>query len=453
MAGLFGTDGIRGPVGGPVINPQFFQTLGEALSAWLRETLELTKEDVRPRVIFGRDTRPSGPDLTQALIEGLGDLFICLDLGVLPTPALARFVQRESAVLGIMITASHNPASDNGIKLFNGGGGKLSQAEERRIEGLLSHREEKVVRSGPPGNAESVDGVNTYLDAMFMLFPPNALKGWRIALDTANGATRETSSTVFKNLGAHLIHLGDSEDGSAINRECGSEHPENLARAVVEEKARLGFAHDGDGDRLLCVNERGQVVNGDQLIGLIALDGMKKGWLKDGKIVATVQSNGGLDQAIRQAGGQVYRTPIGDRWVAEKMAEMGIAFGGENSGHLIFGQTSTTGDGLLAALMVVDLLKSENQPLSELAKRIPLFPQSITNLNVREKIPLEACPALKSAIDSWSERLGDQGRILARYSGTESKLRLLTEAATQEEADQVLAALVTASQKDLAVVD
>lgn len=453
MGTFFGTDGIRGPVGGAVVNPVFFEQLGRAVSAWLLENRESGEETPRLRIVFGRDSRPSGPELTEAFIHGLDESFLCLDLGILPTPALARFVQKESAALGVVITASHNPASDNGIKIFTGEGAKLSEAEERRIEGLLQELKGTGKAGVAAPQAEKIDGVSSYLDSMSMLLPPDALKGWKVALDTANGATRVTSSAIFRDLGADLIHVGDSEDGSRINDKCGSEHPETLIQAVLDNNARLGFAHDGDGDRLVCVDERGQVVNGDQLIGLIALDGMKKGWLKAGKVVTTVQSNGGLDQAIRKAGGQVYRTPIGDRWVAEKMAELGVAFGGENSGHLIFGHSSSTGDGLLAALMIVDLLKTENQPLSELAKRIPLFPQATNNLKVKDKIPLESCVTLQSTLDRWRKRLGEQGRILIRYSGTESKLRILAEAPAQKEADEALEALVTASQKDLALVD
>lgn len=450
MGKYFGTDGIRGRVDGPLVEAGFFRRLGGAVRVWLERKREEAPD--RPaRILLGRDPRPSGPMLQRAFLEGLGPGYQLLDAGILPTPALARALPLEGASLGVMITASHNPSTDNGIKFFTGEGRKFNVEAEAELEELIESQPAAEVLEGSP--LHPCNAVQAYVEAMQLLLPVDALKGWTLVLDTANGATRETSAEVLRNLGANVVHLGADPEGARINAGCGSEHPEILREAVLENRARVGIAHDGDGDRLVCVDERGRVVEGDRLMGLIALNGLKMGWLKEGKVVTTVQSNSGLDRAIEEAGGVVYRVPIGDRWVSEKMLETGASFGGENSGHLIFGNSGSTGDGLLAALMVMDVLMRENLPLSQLCERISLFPQATANLQVAEKPPFERCPHLKLELEGAENRLAGNGRLLLRYSGTEPKLRILVEAATVETAEGILRGLVTAAQKDLEVTD
>jgi len=452
MGRYFGTDGIRGPAGGPLIREPFFHKIGAAAEAWIRERGMVKPESrIAGKVVIGRDPRPSGLALARAVASGFGESCQCLDAGILPTPALSRLVSRENACMGIMITASHNPASDNGIKLFDSGGRKLDIREEEHIESLILGMESENPGTSTPEGRElpKIDGVKAYIESVQKLFGKCSLQGWKIVLDTANGATLRSSPALLRNLGAELIQLGDSPAGEEINRDCGSEHPQVLASAVKAHGAQLGFAHDGDGDRLLCVDETGEIVDGDKLMGLIALDGLKQGWLKGGKVVTTLQSNLGLDRIIQKHGGEVFRVPIGDRWVSAKMLETGASFGGENSGHFIFGDFGATGDGLVAAMMIAEILSREDESLSALAARIPLYPQFTGSLAIRQKLPLGACREIRKTCRALESQLGDKGRILVRYSGTEPKIRMLAEAEDVEHARKAFDALESAVQKDL----
>ena len=449
MGRYFGTDGIRGPVDGPHINPGFVKQVGQGYARYLKSTCS------EPYlVVIGRDPRPSGEWMAAMLADAMTEAgFQVMDTGMVPTPVVAKAVHEKNAAGGIVLTASHNPASDNGIKLFARGGTKYTATEEATIEDLIeAARVEDSMSRSLSRDLTNPGFLDLYCDALVGMFKPTLLNGLRLGLDTANGATRVTSPRVFQALGADLFHLGDDPDGSRINQACGSEHPEELKAAVQSNNLHLGLAHDGDGDRLVCVDETGHRVDGDQLMGMIALDGIRQGWMNKQTLVTTIQSNMGLDAAIQQAGGTVLRVGIGDRNVAEKMRETGASFGGENSGHLIFGNDATTGDGLLAALRILEIIQQDERPFSERLSEIPLYPQRTQSLRVSEKRPIESCEALLEALASWNSRLEGKGRLLVRYSGTEAKLRLLAEADSADLADSALDALVTASQKDLEVL-
>ena len=422
----FGTDGVRGPYGGPVMNEAFAARLGFAAAKWLQQT---GKRPESGKVLIGRDTRASGAALEAAVVRGLRAAQVeSLSLGVLPTPAVARAVRDEGAALGVVITASHNPAEDNGIKFFGPGGLKLTDADELAIEALLPEAlaEGGKVAAPAAGDGLTRSGAN-YADAAQQLLPAQALRGWRIVLDTANGATCAVSPKVFRALGAEVIGIGDAPDGRNINAGVGSEHPEALAARVRTERARIGIAHDGDGDRCVLCDERGDVLDGDEILTLLAIHALAAQRLVKNTLVITVQSNLGVDAAIAAAGGRVLRTNVGDRYVLERMQAEGAMLGGESSGHIVCFDISPTGDGLVAALKVVEVMLATGKPLSELRRALTKFPQLTAALAVREKKPLATLLHLSAAIQELENELGSRGRVLVRYSGTEAKLRLLVE--------------------------
>jgi phosphoglucosamine mutase len=442
----FGTDGVRGPYGGPVINESFAARLGFAAAEWLRKTT--AKKNPRVRVLVGRDTRFSGPSLEAAIARGLfAGGAEPLSLGVLPTPAVARAVREQAAALGVVITASHNPADDNGIKFFGPAGIKLTDDDEVQIEALLPA---DPAEAAAPYSASN--GLDAYIAATSALLPVGALKGWHIALDTANGATCASSPAVLRILGADLIGLGDAPDGRNINAGVGSEHPEKLAERVRADHARLGIAHDGDGDRCILCDEQGHVLDGDEILTLLALHALQKGKLKQRTLVVTVQSNLGVDAAVSAAGGTVVRTAVGDRYVIERMLAVGASLGGESSGHIVCSEISPTGDGLVAALKVIEVMFATGKPLSELRRALVKFPQVTAALTVKEKKPLEALPGLRAAIAGLERELGGKGRVLVRWSGTEPKIRLLVEGPSEAIVNAGLDKLKTAARSELAVV-
>lgn len=435
----FGTDGVRGPYGGPVVNEAFASRLGEAAGRWVGNG---------GRVLIGRDTRASGESLMKAVAAGLAAAGLePVSLGVLPTPAVARAVRLSGAALGVVITASHNPASDNGIKFFAGSGIKLTDEDEARIESLLP-----TAPCAPIGELPVSDGVADYIAAATVLLPAKSLTGWRIVLDTANGATSSTSPTVLRALGAEVIGIGDAPDGFNINSGVGSEHPEKLADRVRTSGARLGVAHDGDGDRCILCDETGSVLDGDEVLTLLALHALAQGRLAASTLVITVQSNLGVDTAIKAAGGHVARTSVGDRYVIERMLATGATLGGESSGHIICADTSPTGDGLVAALKVIEVMLADGRPLSELRKVLKKFPQITRNLKVRERRELTDCPALSKAIADLEAGLGERGRVLVRFSGTEAKLRLLVEGYSDEVIGAGMEKLMQAAGTDLQII-
>jgi phosphoglucosamine mutase len=442
----FGTDGIRGPFGGPVVNEAFVARLGLAAARWLGS------RGVRGgTVVIGRDTRASGPTLVHALGAGLlaGGAHP-VTLGVVPTPAVARAVRLGGAALGAVITASHNPASDNGIKFFGPAGAKLSDADEAEIELLL----------GPPGEEPPASAMGDipvqavlepYIEAARGMLPAGSLRGWKVALDTANGATCVASPRVLEALGADVFGLGDRPDGLNINDGVGSEHPARLSKLVLAAGARLGIAHDGDGDRCVLCDELGVILDGDEVLAILATHALSRGRLAKKTLVVTVQSNLGLDAAVAAAGGRVVRTAVGDRYVAEGMRAEGATLGGESSGHILCFEFGPTGDGLASALRVIEVMLETGRPLSELRGVLRRFPQLSCALTVREKKPLESLPALVAAIGTLEAELAGNGRVLVRYSGTEPKLRLLVEGPTDEVVRSGIDRLCAAARSELEV--
>ncbi len=440
----FGTDGVRGTYGGSLINEDFAWRLGVAAARWLQEN------GVRPgaRVLIGRDTRASGVSLAQTLADGL-TFGGCQpqSLEVVPTPAVSRAVRTLGAALGVVVTASHNPASDNGIKFFNGQGLKLTDEQEAQIEALLPAKREDAGRCQLP----TVDAVSDYLSSTERLLP-SRLAGWRIVLDTANGATVHTSRRVLTDFGAEVIAVGAEPDGLNINAGVGSEHPEKMCALVKQHGARLGIAHDGDGDRCILCDEHGEVLDGDEILTLLALHAQKQGRLVRNLLVVTLQSNLGVEAALEAVGGRVARTPIGDRYVIERMRAEGATLGGESSGHIICSEVSPTGDGLVAALKVIEVMLATGRPLSELRRGLVKFPQLTLALKVRVKKSLDTLPALAAAVQHLESEFGSRGRVLVRYSGTESKLRLLVEGPTLEVVRAGLDRLQTAARAELEVL-
>jgi phosphoglucosamine mutase len=447
----FGTDGIRGEHGGPVINVAFARCLGAAVGRWMKSTgLRIPAEDP-PRVLIGRDTRESGPALEAALAAGLAAEGLApFSLGIVPTPAVSRAVRAHGAALGAVITASHNPACDNGIKFFGPAGCKLTDAQEQAIEGHL------LLDAGPVDGIGAGVAIRTiasaaseYIRAATLLLPPGCLNGWRVVLDTANGATCGTSPVVLRGLGAEIVGLGAAPDGRNINAGVGSERPGALCAAVKESGARLGIAHDGDGDRCVLCDERGEVLDGDEIMTMLAVHALRLGRLPKNLLVVTVQSNLGVDVAVKAAGGRVMRTPVGDRYVGERMLAEGAMLGGESSGHLIFAEVSPSGDGLVAALKVIDVMLATGQPLSQLRRALRKFPQSTVAIKVAEKRPIEELAAVRTAMREIESELGGRGRIMVRYSGTEPKIRLLVEDEDSMRVASCLARLEAAVRADL----
>ncbi len=449
----FGTDGVRGPFGGPLINEAFAARLAVAALRWWQDSAAPGAE---MRIVIGRDTRASGESLERGVVRALVAAGAkVVRLGVLPTPAVARAVRATGASLGVVITASHNPASDNGIKFFGPGGVKLTDDDEARIECNLLD-EVAAADSGGPTPAGQVEARTTeartaeadYIASAEGLLPARSLVGWRVVLDTANGATCGTSPVVLRRLGAEVIGLGDGPDGLNINARVGSEYPETLAARVVAEHARLGIAHDGDGDRCILCDESGAILDGDEILTILATYALAQGCLAERLLVVTVQSNQGVDTAIRRAGGRVARTEVGDRYVAERMRADGATLGGESSGHVICSEVSPTGDGLVAALKVIAVMQATGQPLSVLRRVLVKCPQITAALRVRAKPPLASLASLSAVMRELAEELGEEGRVLVRYSGTEAKLRLLVEGPTLAVAERAMDRLKAAVVAD-----
>jgi phosphoglucosamine mutase len=440
----FGTDGVRGQYGGPVVNEAFVARLGAAATRWLEG------RGVRSgKVVIGRDTRASGAALARALGSGVtGAGGRAFSLGIIPTPAVSRAARLGGAALGAVVTASHNPASDNGVKFFGPKGNKLTDADEAAIEACLGLSGEPAAMAGDselPGES----ALEPYIEAAMRILPAGSLRGWRIALDTANGATCSTSPTVLWALGASVSGLGDRPDGLNINDGVGSEHPEGLARLVRSEGARVGIAHDGDGDRCVLCDERGDVLDGDEVLAILATHALSRGKLAKKTLVVTVQSNLGLDAAIEAAGGRVLRTEVGDRYVAERMRAEGAVLGGESSGHILCFDFGPSGDGLVAALKVAGVMVETGRPLSELRRVLRKFPQLSAALDVREKVPIESLPKLSAEIRAIEREFGGRGRVLVRYSGTEAKLRLLVEGPEEASVRSAIGRLSGAARADL----
>ncbi len=432
----FGTDGIRGIVNGPLLNAGFLHRLAWALRVYAAQ------KGLQQKFVIGRDTRESGISFTQALADGLfTDQAEIIDLGIAPTPAIALCTHKLGATFGIAITASHNPASDNGIKLFDKKGLKLREEDERALEALIDKAPQKADQPSSKTQLKTFGADEAYISFIKTLIPKNSLFGLKIVLDTAHGATFLTSPAVLKYAGATLILIGNTPNGSNINQGLGSEHPEALIKTVLKHGADLGLAHDGDGDRLLCVDASGKLIPGEIILGALAQAAFKEGPSKTHTLVTTIQSNLGLDRAIIKAGGKILRTAVGDRHVLHALLNTEGKLGGENSGHFIFPNIIPCGDGLIAALELLKYLQKTGQKLGDLPQQIPLYPQKTLNVPVSHKPSLESLGQLQTLKTKIETELGTTGRLLIRYSGTENKLRLLVEGPDEKKLDYALQAL------------
>ncbi len=426
MSRLFGTDGVRGIANQEPMTPETVVKLGRAVAHLFKPPGD------RRCIVIGKDTRLTGYMLETALTAGITSMGVdALLVGPLPTPGIAFITRSLRADAGVVISASHNPMEDNGIKFFSGDGLKLPDAMEDQIEELIVSG--AIDRIRPPareiGKAYRVnDAGGRYIEFAKNSFPKGlSLRGLKIVVDCAHGAAYRVSPTVLRELGAEVVALNVAPDGLNINAGCGSLHPEVVQEAVDAEGAHIGFAHDGDGDRVLCVDERGALVDGDQILALCGLDMLAEGRLPARTVVATVMSNAGLEVAMRQAGIAVVRTPVGDRYVLEEMIRGGYTLGGEQSGHVIFSEYNTTGDGIVTALQVLAAMRRAGKPFSEVAACMPRLPQILENVRVRRQEDLESLPQVQARIRQAEVALAGAGRVLVRYSGTEPLARVMVE--------------------------
>ncbi len=425
---LFGTDGVRGTAGHPPLDAVTVLRLGLAL------VRVLAAGGRRPRLVVGRDTRESGSWIERALATGVAAGGAELtSAGVLPTPAVAYVTQAFGFDAGVVISASHNPFDDNGIKVFSNRGAKLPDEDERRVEALVADPSFAVPGEAEGASAEA-DFSGAYLDHLRpALAAPGRLGALRIAIDAANGATSDVAPRLFREFGFDVTLLSGAPDGRNINRDCGSTHPGALARAVVGGRHRLGVAFDGDGDRAIFCDRYGRIVDGDAVLLMCAKHLKSVGQLPGDVVIATVMSNIGLEIALKDAGIRLARCPVGDKYVAEAMAAAGAALGGEQSGHVIFSGFMPTGDGLLTALQVLGVMADTGCELDELAADLVAYPQVLVNVRVVRKPVLETVPGLARAMSELEARLDGRGRLLVRYSGTEPVLRIMIEGERQDE--------------------
>lgn len=424
---LFGTDGIRGRINKYPMKPENVLRIGMAAAMVLRKELH-----GRNMVLIGKDTRLSGYMIESALTSGICSMGMDVTLvGPLPTPGIAFLTRTLRIDAGIVISASHNPFRDNGIKFFSYDGFKLPDPVEKRIEDLVmdDHLEKSRPMSEDVGKAYRLDdATGRYIEYIKSTLPKGTtLEGMKIVVDCANGAAYKTTPWLLRELGAEVISLNDRPDGTNINLDCGSVNMTGLRKAVVEYKADIGIAHDGDGDRTLLCDEKGRPVDGDRIMGMCAVDMIKTGRLRGETVVSTVMSNLGLERFLESHGVRLLRTKVGDRYVVEKMLDGGFNVGGEQSGHIIFLDYNTTGDGPITAAQVLSLMKVSNAPLSKLASRIKLFPQVLMNVEVEKKQDIRSVPEIESAVKTAEKRLGSRGRVLVRASGTEPKIRVMLE--------------------------
>jgi phosphoglucosamine mutase len=430
---IFGTDGVRGTANVEPVTAETALKLGQAAAYVFKNLESESRGRGKHKIVIGKDTRLSGYMLENALSSGVLSMGVdVLFIGPLPTPGVAYVTRSLRADAGIVITASHNPYNDNGIKFFHADGYKLDDMIENRIEDLVFSGEIENIRptASEIGKAVRIDdALGRYIEFAKSSFPRNlTLEGLRVVVDCAHGAAYKSTPCVLRELGAQVVVHGDKPDGSNINKDCGSMHPDHLCRLVREHSAHLGLAHDGDADRVLLCDENGTLIDGDDIMAIIGLELLAGGTLSGNKVVTTVMSNGGLDAAIEAAGGKTLRTAVGDQNVLAAMLKDDLNFGGEQSGHIIVRDYATTGDGLIAALQILRVMKTRDKLLSELAKCWTRFPQLLTNIVVREKKPLESLDGVwKLVTQAESELKAQGGRVFLRYSGTEPKVRLLLE--------------------------
>lgn len=440
MKRLFGTDGIRGIANVEPLTAEMAVSLGRAAAYFFKKKKNKIGHH---RIVIGKDTRLSGYMFEGALTAGICSMGVdVLLVGPMPTPSIAFLTRSFRADAGVVISASHNSFEDNGIKFFSEDGFKLPDEYEAEIEKLIYSGEINNLRPTGKGlgKAFRIDDA----DGRYIEFAKNSIpkgmdfEGIKIVIDCANGAAYKITPTVLRELGADVITIGNKPDGVNINLECGSLQPEKVQSLIKEHNAHIGLAHDGDADRLIMVDEKGEIVDGDKILAMCAIEFKRSGILSHDTLVATVMSNFGLDIAMKEAGIKVVRTPVGDRYVMEEMMKNNYNLGGEQSGHIIFLDYNTTGDGLVTALQVLTLVQKTGKTLSELASCMKTFPQKLVNIKVREKKPLDTLHDFSKVIRESEKKLEGRGRVVVRYSGTEPLLRIMAEGEKEEEITQII---------------
>lgn len=424
---LFGTDGIRGSINRHPMTPENVLRVGMAAAIVLRK-----KHHGRNMVLIGKDTRLSGYMIESALTAGICSMGMNVTLvGPVPTPGIAYLTRTLRIDAGIVISASHNPFEDNGIKFFSYDGFKLPDATELRIEELVAddHLVRYRSKGAEVGKAFRLDdATGRYIEYIKSTLPRGlSFEGMKIVVDCANGAAYKTTPALLRELGAEVIAIHDEPDGVNINLECGTLHMDQVRKAVLLHKADIGIAHDGDADRLLLCDEKGRIIDGDQVMGICGAEMHAQGRLRGGAVVATVMSNIGLEKFLEKKGIQLLRTKVGDRYVVEKMLAGGYNLGGEQSGHIVFLDLNTTGDGPVTAMQMLSVMKKRGVSLSKLASEIRLFPQVLINVTVAKRMEIRAVPEIEQAIKAAEKSLGSNGRVLVRASGTEPKIRVMLE--------------------------
>ena len=445
---LFGTDGIRGLANGSVLTAE--TALAAAVAA-AHILVESSSKNLRPVAIVGQDSRASGEFLEAAVIAGLASAGVDVyRVGILPTPAIAHLVAARDADLGVMISASHNAMPDNGIKLFARGGGKLDDAVEAAIEKRMGEPWERPTGRGV-GRVFSDEKASAQYVEHLLASVSTPLKGLKIVVDCANGAASYVAPLVYQKAGAAVVAIHNSPDGWNINENCGSTHLENLQAAVLREGADFGIAHDGDSDRCLAIDHKGDVVDGDAIMAILAIGFKARGGLKANTIVGTVMSNLGFMQAMKKADINVETTAVGDRYVLERMLEKDYSLGGEQSGHLIIRAHANTGDGILTALALGQEIASSGKSLAELASVMQRFPQVLINVSGVAKEKLPTSTLIAQAVADAERRLGDEGRVLLRASGTEPLVRVMVEASSDSLAQDVASSLAAVVKAELEI--
>lgn len=451
MGKYFGTDGVRGEAN-VELTPEMAFKLGR-FGGYVLSQHELET----PKVYVGRDTRISGQMLASSLISGLLSVGIeVYDLGIIATPGVAYLVKKDGASAGVMISASHNPALDNGIKFFGGDGYKLEDEKELEIEALIDAKEDTLPRPSAQGLGvlhDYIEGVRKY-QAFLKTTAEGDFEGYNVVLDTANGASCTSARAVFADLKANLTVIGENPDGLNINVKVGSTHPEAMAKKVVETGSDLGLAFDGDADRLIAVDENGEIVDGDKIMFIVGKYLLEQGKLAQDTLVTTVMSNLGFHLALEEAGINSVITAVGDRYVVEEMKKNNYNFGGEQSGHMIFLDYNTTGDGQLSAIQLLKVMRETGKTLSELASEVTIYPQKLVNVRVKDNAAKKSAmdvPAIQKVISEMETSMNDKGRILVRPSGTEPLLRVMAEAPTHEQVDHVVDTIVEVVEEEIGV--
>jgi phosphoglucosamine mutase len=439
---IFGTDGVRGVANIEPVTAETSLKLGRAAAhVFTRLNPRKNPEGTRPKIVLGKDTRLSGYMLENALVAGITSLGVdVLIIGPLPTPGVAYITRSLRADAGIILSASHNPYEDNGIKFFRHDGYKLDDQVEQQIEQLVFAGEIDSIRptAGKIGRAARIDdALGRYVEFAKASFPRGmSLEKMRVVVDVANGAAYKSTPCILRELGAEVMVAHNEPDGTNINAHCGSIYPEEIQRLVKETGADVGITHDGDADRVLLCDENGEIVDGDEILAIASIDLLRAGRLEQNTVVATVMSNFGLDETLAAKAGKVVRTKVGDRYVIEEMMKQKLNLGGEQSGHIIFRDFTTTGDGIISALQILRIMHQTGQPLSKLKTCLEKYPQAQRNVLVKEKPPLAELPTVMKLVNEAEEELSGKGRVLLRYSGTESKIRLLIEGRELDKIDK-----------------